>query len=310
MNILFLMDPWEDLIPEKDTTLLLMQGAQRRNHRVFYLPEGGITFNEGKFDFAVEELKLTDRLKDPITRVASKRLPEAEVDCIFIRTDPPFDVPYLTSTWLLDLLPKRIKVINSPNGIRTVNEKLWATQFSDLIPPTLITRDIRTMRDFLKTHKKIIIKPTNQYGGQSIFKVAASDPNANVIFETVSHEGNIEVICQSYIPEAKDGDKRILVLDGKPLGTVLRVHTKDDFRNNFFAGGKAHPTTVTKRDQEIIKKLAPSLKKLGLHFVGIDIIGPHLIEVNVTSPTCMKEMNMLNGTSLEDDVISFVEKLG
>jgi len=309
MNILFLMDPWEDINPKKDTTLLLMQGAQRRNHRVFYLPEGGITFNQGKFEFAVEELSLTETQESPIRSISSERLSEADVDCIFIRTDPPFDAPYLTSTWLLDLLPKRIKIMNSPNGIRTVNEKLWATQFSDLIPPTLITRDMPMMRDFLRAHKDIIIKPTNQYGGQSIFKVAESDANANVIFETVSHEGNIEVICQSYIPEATTGDKRILVLDGKPLGTVLRVHTKDDFRNNFFAGGHAHKTTITKRDQEIIDKLAPSLKKLGLSFVGIDIIGDYLIEVNVTSPTCMKEMNELNGTSLEDDVIGFVENL-
>jgi len=309
MNILFLMDPWTDINPKKDTTLLLMQGAHRRNHRLFYLPEGGITFKQGKFEFAVEELRLTETQETPITRVSSQHLSEADVDCIFIRTDPPFDAPYLTSTWLLDLLPKRIKILNSPNGIRTVNEKLWATQFSDLIPPTLVTRDINRMKEFLKAHKDIIVKPPNQYGGQSIFKVVASDPNSSVIFETVSHGGTIEVICQPYIPEANAGDKRILLLDGKALGTVLRVHTKNDFRNNFFAGGEARKTKITKRDQEIIDALAPSLKKLGLYFVGIDIIGDYLIEVNVTSPTCMKEMNQLNGTCLEDDVIYFVENL-
>ena len=234
-------------------------------------------------------------------------LSESDVDAVMIRLDPPFDSGYLHLTWMLDRLHSRVFVMNRSQGIRTVNEKLWALQFKDLIPPTLVTSDHAQFKDFLASHQTCVIKPSDSYGGHGVFKLSIEDPNLNAAFELLSENGQKPVICQRYIPEAKIGDKRILLLDGEPLGAVLRVHSKDDHRNNFFAGGKAEATEITKREYEIIELLKPKLRELGLFFVGIDVIGDYLIEVNVTSPTCLQEMDRLYGKSHAKDVIQFVE---
>ena len=213
------------------------------------------------------------------------------------------------NTWLLERASKNVKVINSPTGIRTVNEKIWATQFTSLIPDTVISRKIEDFNDFLNQQKEIIIKPTDGFGGSGVFKISKDAPNKNVSFEVLSEKGRKEVIMQQYIPEASIGDKRILLLNGEPLGAVLRVHGKDDHRNNFYAGGRPEPCEITDRDMEIIEELKPHLIELGLYFVGIDMLGDYLIEVNVTSPTCLQEMNRLYGKKLHHEVIEFAEKL-
>jgi len=231
------------------------------------------------------------------------------VDVIFIRSDPPFDEQYLLNTWLLDLLPERIVIINKPSGIRTANEKIWATQFPSLVPRTLVTRRRDDILDFLSKEKKIIIKPTNSFGGQSVFLIDENDTNKNVILETVTGNFKQEVIAQQFIEDADKGDKRILLLDGEILGAVLRVHKKGEHRNNFFSGGKPVAVNITKRDEKIVTVLKPFLQKLGLYFVGIDILGDYLIEVNVTSPTCLQEMNRLYDVQLEEKLIDWAEKV-
>jgi glutathione synthase len=236
-------------------------------------------------------------------------LSEDEVDALFIRTNPPFDAAYLMNTWLLDRLPKRIPIINSPEGIRTVNEKIWATQFTSIIPRTLVTRHEEDFLNFLEEEKDIVLKPTDGYGGKSVFRIRAGETNQNVIFETMSQTGKKEVILQSYLPEAEVGDKRILLLNGEPLEALLRVHPATDHRNNLGVGGHAEPTEITTEDEKIIEVLKPELRRLGLYFVGIDVIGGKLIEVNVTSPTCLQAMNHLYGEKLEVEVIDFVETL-
>jgi glutathione synthase len=245
----------------------------------------------------------------PFSIVQSLRLPQNDVDAVFIRTDPPFDAEYLMNTWLLDLLPTSIPVINRPAGIRNVNEKLWTTQFTDLVPSTLVTRSRNHFKDFLARHGEVIVKPTDGFGGTGIFRVRHGDTNASVIFETMSQHGALELIIQDYVPAAEVGDKRIILLDGEPLGAILRVHGDDDHRNNFFAGGRPEATTITENDQRIIDTLAPHLKRLGLHFVGIDVIGDYLIEVNVTSPTCLQEINAVDGGHHERTVIERIEKM-
>ena len=308
MNFLFLMDPLESVIYEKDTTFILMVGAHRKGHKVFYLPDGGMTLVDGELQFHAIEV-IPDKNEDlPFIVKKSHYFSEDEIDAVFIRTDPPFDQQYLLNTWLLDHV-KTIPVINSPNGIRTVNEKIWAMQFTSLVPKTLISRHRHELLDFLKDEKDIIAKPTDGHGGKGVFRVKKGDVNINVIFETLTNGFQREIIVQKYIKEAQKGDKRILLLNGEPLGAVLRVHSKDDHRNNFFSGGKPAPAKITKRDLEIIRTLKPHLRKLGLYFVGIDILGNYLTEVNVTSPTCLQEMNHLYKKHLEDKVISFVEKL-
>jgi len=309
MKFVFLMDPIHTINMEKDTSFILMLGACRKGHEVYYLLDGGMTQVAGELSFAVQRVIPQQVSAKPFIIQESLSLREKDVDAVFIRTDPPFDLPYLVHTWLLDRLADRIPVINHPAGIRTVNEKIWASRFTSLVPPTLIGRNRGDLAAFVREHKTVIAKPTDGYGGQSIFRLSEGDLNINVILETVSQGFSKDIILQKYIPEASEGDKRILLLDGEPLGAVLRVHAADDHRNNFFSGGKPVATQITQRDREIISALKPELQKLGLWFVGIDILGGYLIEVNVTSPTCLQEINALTGQSLEDRVIDFVENL-
>ena len=199
MNFVFLMDPLETIKIEKDTTFALMLCAYFRNHQIFFLPEGNISIKNGKISFKVTEVVPQKNTDMPFVKKETVELLEDNVDVVFIRTDPPFDESYLTSTWLLDRLPKRVAVINNPNGIRTVNEKLWATQFTSIVPTTLVTRDKKEFVQFLNTEKEVVVKPVNLFGGMSIFHIRKGDLNANVTFETLSDSGKREVIVQKYI---------------------------------------------------------------------------------------------------------------
>lgn len=309
MNFLFLMDPLNTVSMEKDTTFALMLGAHRKGHKIFYIPDGGISFREGQLFFTATPVVPQRNAEQPFIEQEPLLLEETDVHVIFIRNDPPFDLQYLFNTWMLDKLTHRVPIINSPHGIRTVNEKIWATQFTSIVPKTLVSRQKDDLLDFIHDFKHVVAKPANGFGGQGVFQFKEGDLNTNVILETLTGWWKNDIIIQQYLPEAQIGDKRILLLDGEPLGAVLRVHSKDDHRNNFFAGGKPHAAEITERDEEIIETLAPHLQRLGLSFVGIDIIGDYLIEVNVTSPTCLQEMNRLTGEQLEDRVIEFAENL-
>ena len=309
MNIVFLMDPLESVIFEKDTSFILMLGAARRGHKTFYLPRNGISLHNNSLRFAVESVTPQNDPAEPFLRHGLEVLDEDQVDAIFIRTDPPFNQDYLMHTWLLDRLEDRIPIFNRPSGIRDTNEKVWATRFTQWTPRTMITRRMDDFQAFLNKEKKIVIKPTDGFGGQSVFQLAVDAPNSKVSFETLSENGKRDVILQQWLPEAAEGDKRILLLNGEPLGAVLRVHGTDDHRNNFFAGGKDEAATVTENDLAIIADLKPHLQKRGLVFTGIDVIGDKLVEVNVTSPTCLQEMNRLNGQQLEDRVIEYLESI-
>ena len=309
MNFVFLMDPLETIVLEKDTSFILMLGAHQRGHSVYFLGDGGITLYNGALHFQTLKVVPEQNPQNPFPQKTVRQLTEKDIDCVFIRTDPPFDSQYLLNTWLLDRLPPRIPVINNPSGVRSVNEKIWATQFQGIVPRTLIGRNRQELLDFFILEKDIVVKPTDGFGGLSIFHVHWSDKNAKVILETMTQHWTKDVILQQYIPESQEGDKRILLLNGEPLGAVLRVHAEDDHRNNFFAGGKPLATDINARDREISGILKPELQKLGLYFVGIDIIGGYLIEVNVTSPTGLQEMNRLYQQKLEEKVIQFTEEL-
>ncbi len=309
MKFVFLMDPLETVNMEKDTTFILMCGADQRGHEVYFLHKGGMTLKNGSLNFHVIKVKPQKILHEPFVIDKSANLSENDISALFIRPDPPFNGQYLMATWLLEKLSTKIPVINSPRGIRTVNEKVWATQFTSLVPPTIVSCNRHDLQAFLKEEPNVIAKPTDGFGGQSVFHIHNNHSNTNVILETLTGGWEKEIIVQRYIPEATGGDKRILLLNGEPLGAVIRKHSEEDHRNNLFAGGTALKAEITKRDLEIIAVLKPELQKLGLYFVGIDIIGDYLIEVNVTSPTCLQEMNKLYNLTLEDKVIEFVEKL-
>ena len=309
MNFLFLMDPLETVKLHTDTSYIFMRGAHQRGHKVFFLPSGGITLKNGQVFFKCTQVVPNDDEKFHFDIIEETVLSDDDADALFIRTDPPFDDEYLMNTWLLDRAAEKVVVVNNPSAVRTVNEKVWATQFTDLIPRTVVSRHLEDFREFLAEEKQIIIKPTDGFGGAGVFKISEDGSNKNVSFEVISERGKKEVIMQQYIPEAHIGDKRLLLLNGELLGAVLRVHGEDDHRNNFYAGGSAVACEVTERDREVISVLKPHLQKMGLYFVGIDMIGDYLIEVNVTSPTCLQEMNRLYKCQLELKVIEFTENL-
>ena len=302
------MDPIESIDQAKDTSFAFMRCAHARGHQIAHVAPGDISLNDGSLIFLAKRVFLDDSHITTITCGNLEPIIAEQVDAVFIRTDPPFNQRYIMDTWLLDLLPKQVFVMNDPAGIRSVNEKVWASQFSAWIPKTLVTRNADQYADFLDKHQKVIIKPTDGHGGKGVFVVKAGESNAHVIFETLSDRSSREVIVQAYVADAVNGDKRILLLNGEPLGAILRVHAEGEHRNNFFAGGSAKPTTISAKDLQLITFLKPYLKKMGLYFTGIDVIGGLLIEINVTSPTCIQEMNDFLGVKLEGQVIDFVEQ--
>ncbi len=309
MKFIFLMDPLEKVIFEKDTTFMMMLNAHARGHEVYYLPEDGISLVEGKVFFHVTKVIPQTIPNLPFKEEFTARLSQDDIHAVFIRPDPPVDEQYLMNTWLLEHLPKHILIINSPAGIRTVNEKVWVAQFKNITPPTIISANKGDLLDFIAKHQNIIAKPTNAFGGTSVFHIEKGNTNTKVILETLTERFNKAIVVQKYIPESQNGDKRILLLDGQVLGVLLRMHEEGEHRNNFYAGGKPMPSTINANDKKIITILKPHLQELGLYFVGIDILGDYLIEVNVTSPTCLQEMNRLYNVKLEEKIIDFVEKL-
>ncbi len=309
MNFLYLIDPLETLHPKKDTSLALMAAATEKGHSVYWLTWRELSLVSGNLMFHAHEVKV--KIAGEYAQAesgAARLLPAHEVDVFFIRTDPPFDLNYLTHMWLLEYLPSKTVILNEPAGLRTVNEKIFAARYRSIVPDTVITADKNLYREFLNRHGHIVAKPATGFGGSAVFLVRRGDSNAMVIFESLTRNGEF-VILQEYLPAAAQGDKRILLLGGEILGAVLRLHADEDHRNNFAAGGSAQPTEITPRDKEIISLIKDDLLKLGLHFVGIDIIGSSLVEINVTSPTCLREINTLTGKRHEFNVIDYVEEL-
>jgi glutathione synthase len=230
-------------------------------------------------------------------------------EAVFMRKDPPFDMDFFFATHLLSLVdPKRTLVINRPSGLREANEKLYAMRFPQVTPRTLVTDDMMRLKSFLdELGGEMIVKPLDGCGGAGVFHLNRSDRNLHSILESSTHNGTRLIMAQQYVPEVRQGDKRLIVLDGEPLGGVLRVPREDETRGNIHVGGTVVRSGVSERDREICKLLAPSLKADGLWFVGLDIIGGYLTEVNVTSPTGVQEINALDGVRLEAKVIDFVD---
>ena len=313
MKLAFLIESPERFKIEKDTSFALMLKAQEMGHEISIFERGSMTYLENTLYIDHRRVRVTDSREHPFDFETMQRNQAAQFDVIWIRTDPPFDHQYLMDTWLLSLpaitasahRPKPW-VVNSPAGLRTVNEKVWAAQFGSLTPVTLLTTNRTDFRNFLHNHEKVVLKPANGFGGSSIFVTSRSDPNANALFENLAHSGL--VIIQEYLPAATQGDKRILLVDGEVLGAVLRLHSADDHRNNFAAGGKAQKAEVTERDLMIVRSIKPALLELELFFVGIDVIGEKLIEVNVTSPTCLREMQQYYAEDLAKIVIQKLEQ--
>ncbi len=308
MKVLFIMDPIEGINIKKDTTFAFMLEAQRRGWSVeFCLQEqlgGGA---DGAWATA-KPVTLQAVIGDHAHQGEPRRRLLSEYGAIFMRTDPPVDMNYVYTTHLLEQLdPTKTLVVNRPAGLRAANEKVFILNFPEVTPRTIVTRSRADIESFIADNDgKGIIKPLDRMGGAGIFMLRDDDPNLGSILETATDYGRELVMIQEYLPAAKEGDKRVLLIDGEPLGAVLRVPKGLDFRGNMAVGGQAVASPIDDQDRRIIDAVRDKLKENGLYFVGLDVIGGKLTEVNVTSPTGVQEINRLNGVCVEADVMDWV----
>ena len=308
LRTLFVMDPIESINIKKDTTFVIMLECQARGHLVSYCELRNLFVKDSRAWADTTEIELR-RDTDYCSKGETRTRPLDDFDVVWMRKDPPFNMDYVYSTYILEMVDQsRTRVINRPAGIRNSNEKMYSLNFSDYIPPTLVSKDMGKLREFLsETGGEMVVKPLDGYGGEGIFLARENDPNANVILENITDFGRTYVMAQKFIKEVSEGDKRIILLDGEPAGAVLRVAAKGEFRSNFHSGGHPEKTSLTERDVEICEGLRQKLKEDGLYLVGIDIVGGYLTEVNTTSPTCVQEINFFTGEKLESLIVDFAE---
>ncbi|HWA14602.1 MAG TPA: glutathione synthase [Burkholderiales bacterium] len=311
MKIAFLLDPLEDIKPYKDSSYAMMREAVARGHRLAELQQGDLAWRDGSVLGYARDLELTGDEKDWYRVGERKPVPLEQFDAVMMRKDPPFDMEYVYSTYLLELAQRQgARVINNPRAIRDHNEKLAIARFPQFTVPSLVSRDQRLIRDFLAEHGDVIIKPLDGMGGASIFRLHRGDHNISVVLETLTHHGSRTVMAQRYIPEIVKGDKRVLVIDGKPVPYALaRIPKQGETRGNLAAGGTGVAQPLSARDREIAEALGPELKASGLLLVGLDVIGDWLTEVNVTSPTCMREIADQTGFNVAALMIDALERL-
>ncbi len=303
LKVAIQMDKIQDVNIDKDSTFVLAMEAQKRGYDLYHyltptlrLENGVVTAKANRIEVRREYGNHYTLGEDEIINLKD------DIDIVLMRQDPPFNMEYITATHILDHIKDDTLVTNDPTGVRNSPEKLLVTHFPDLAPPTLITSDRQALQDFYANHGNIILKPLYGNGGAQVYKISNNDLNFNTLLEMFDEFYKEPIIAQKYIADARKGDKRIILIDGEPAGAVLRVPAADDARANFHAGGSAQKTTLTAREVEICNAIAPTLKQLGLVFVGIDVIGDYLTEINVTSPTGLQEINELDGVCLESQL--------
>ena len=304
----FLIDPIESLIVGHDTSLAFMLECQRRGHEVHYFEQRELEYRDGRVVAAAKRVELQRVKGDHYRVVQEARLDLSTLDVIFLRKDPPVDVEYLHATQLLELAAGPL-LVNEPAGLRDANEKLYVLRYPDLIPKTLVSRSLAELRAFLMDlGGEMVIKPIDGFGGRGILHLRAGDRNLNSLLELATAGGAQAIVAQQYLPASREGDKRIVLVDGEPLGAMMRIPQDDDVRGNLAAGGRSAKSALTDREREICRRLAPDLRARGLHFVGLDVIGGFLTEVNVTSPTGVEEINTFDEIAIERLMIDFVER--
>ena len=311
MRFGFLMDPLENVRVNHDSTFALMLECQRRGLEVRELRQEWLYVAGAKACARMRTVEVRRKEGDHLRVAGEYDAPLSELDVLFLRKDPPVDLDFLRTTQIVELGPGPV-LINDPRGLRAANEKLFALRFPDLIPPTLVSREIPRLREFIESHGGDgVVKPLDGCGGQGVLRLRRGDPNFSSLLELATGGGHVPVMAQAYLPAVREGDKRIILLQGEPLGAVLRVPRDGELRANFASGGKAAPASVTARDREICRRLALALNESGLWLAGIDVIGGKLTEVNVTSPTGLVEIDAQTGDSLEARVVDFaLERAG
>ena len=303
------MDPIEGINIEADTTFLMMETAQARGHSLFVYLTESLAMEDGKV-FARGRDVTVQRVKgDHVTAGPVRQVELAEFDVVLMRQDPPFDMRYIDATFFLEAIHPKTLVVNNPAEVRSAPEKIFVTKFPDLQPPTLITWDREAIRDFRARHGDVVLKPLNGRGGSGVTRHLADDPNMGALLEIHAELGPEPVIVQKFLPSVTKGDKRILLVDGEPVGAINRVPEKGQIRSNMAVGGKPEPVELSARDREICARIGPELKARGLIFVGIDVIGESLTEINVTSPTGAVALKRFTGIDASEVMWQRIEAL-
>ncbi|MBK9493120.1 MAG: glutathione synthase [Aquimonas sp.] len=311
MDVAVLMDPIESISIKKDSTFAMLLEAQRRGHRLHYLTQDSLRIRNGVAEASLRSLVVADRASGWFELGLEQIAPLGSMDVILLRKDPPFDSQFLYDTHVMDLAQRAgALVVNDPQGLRDLNEKLAALLFPQCTPVTLVARDPTELRRFVMQEVDCVLKPLDGMGGRSIFRARSNDDNLNVILETLTLGGQQFALAQRYLPSIAQGDKRILLINGEPIDYALaRIPTGSDFRGNLAAGGRGVGQALSERDRWIAAQVGPEMRRRGMVFVGMDVIGDFLTEVNVTSPTCIRELDAQFGLNIAGNLFDQIEQM-
>lgn len=309
MDVVVVMDPIESVKIAKDSTFAMLLEAQRRGHGLQYVLPGGLTLRDGFAEARIAPLQVHDDKSHWYRLGPASQRALGDGDLVLMRKDPPVDADYLHDTLILGVAQAQgSQVVNDPQGLRDLNEKLAALLFPQCCPQSLVSRDAAALKAFVAEHGQAVLKPLDGMGGRSIFRAAAGDANLNVILETLTDGGRHLALVQRYLPEITQGDKRILLIDGIPVDYCLaRIPQGDEFRGNLAAGGRGEGRPLSERDRWIAAQVGPEMKRRGMRFVGLDVIGDYLTEVNVTSPTCIRELDAQFGLNIAGLLFDTIE---
>ena len=307
MKVAFQMDPIGAVDIDADSSFRLAEEAQARGHELFFYTPDHLSYREGRIMASAAPLKVQRVRGDHATLGPVADLDLADVDVVWLRQDPPFDMGYITTTHLLDRLKGRTLVVNDPFWVRNAPEKLLVLDFPDLMPPTTIARDLDVLKSFKAAHGDIILKPLYGNGGAGVFRLGPEDRNLNSLHELFAAINREPLIAQKFLPAVARGDKRVILVDGDPVGAINRVPAKGETRSNMHVGGRPEKSALTDRDREICAAIGPRLREMGQVFVGIDVIGDHLTEINLTSPTGIQELERFDGINVAAKIWDAVE---
>ncbi len=310
MRILVIMDPIEQVNLKKDSTMAMLWAASRRGHELGYALQQDLYIEQGKAFGLIAPLTVFEDFNHYYQLGEQKKQSIASYDVVLMRKDPPFDMNFVYSTYILEQAEREgVWIVNKPQSLRDCNEKLFATQFPELQVPTLVTSQQSLIREFIATHQDVIVKPLDGMGGMGIFRLTVDGANIGSTLEMLTQNGQQPIMAQRYIPEIVDGDKRILMVNGEPIPYCLaRIPQQGETRGNLAAGGRGEARPLTENDKKIASKVGPFLKEKGLIFVGLDVIGDYVTEINVTSPTCIREIDAQFGTSIADRLFDVLEQ--
>lgn len=304
-----IMDPIAAITPKKDSSFAMLLEASRRGYALYYFEQSDLKLLSGHPSGRARELQVKDDHSDWFSFGGEQRMSLGDLDVILMRKDPPFDMDFVYTTYILDrAVVEGALVVNAPSALRDMNEKAFTAWFPNLAPTTMVTRSMADMRAFYKEHKRVVVKPLDGMGGRSVFVVQPGDNNANVIFETLTDNGRRFAMAQEFLPEISEGDKRILLIDGEPVPHALaRIPPADDNRGNLVMGATGRVQPLSQRDLEICAEVGPILKEGGVVFAGIDVIGDYMTEVNVTSPTGIREIERASGLNIAGQMFDAIE---